>query len=148
MAWQHGTYPFLEKPATWPLLIRRSKRAFRFLNFAAFARHELPERLHFPSPALVGVVKCSLRFSIREQIMNFYQRREICIATIIAIELWLGSDFGACLAQDTAQRPRAGLSVWDTSKPSAQKLAPESVDEKNGWKPIGSSEASHTFQGD
>jgi hypothetical protein len=80
--------------------------------------------------------------------MNLYQRREIYIATIIAIVLALGSDLGTCLAQDTGTRPRAGLAVWDTTKPSVEKLAPESVEEKNGWKSIASADTSHPFQGD
>src|SRR5262245_58387606 len=74
--------------------------------------------------------------------MNF--PRSSAIGVVAALVL----SFGTSLGQDTAQRPRAGLSAWDTRQTSAQQLAPESVDEKNGWKLIATTETAHPFQGD
>jgi hypothetical protein len=52
------------------------------------------------------------------------------------------------LGQGTPERPRVGLSVWDTGKPSPQQFAPEAVDQKRDWKPIASGEIANTFEGD
>jgi hypothetical protein len=50
-------------------------------------------------------------------------------------------------SQETA-RPRAGLSVWDTGRPSPEQLTAESIQQKEGWKPIATGETTHDFQGD
>lgn len=67
-----------------------------------------------------------------------------CIAwnllTAIAFAVGAGSVF--------AQAPRAGLTVWDTSKASTEPLAPETLAQKDGWRPIASDDTSTAFQGD
>src|SRR6266849_7919810 len=70
------------------------------------------------------------------------------ISWIMGVVAALALGSGISLGQDTAQRPRVGLSVWDTSHSNAQQLAPETLDEKKGWKPVPTPETAHAFQGD
>src|SRR5437773_5185463 len=70
------------------------------------------------------------------------------LASIIGVVAALVLGFGTSFGQDNAQRPRVGLSVWDTSQTNAQQLAPETLEEKNGWKAVGTADTAHAFQGD
>src|SRR5437899_4955301 len=81
--------------------------------------------------------------------MNFHPRRDMFhMASIIGVVAALALGSGISFGQDNAQRPRVGLSVWDTSQTNAQQLAPETLEEKNGWKPIATADTAHAFQGD
>jgi hypothetical protein len=55
---------------------------------------------------------------------------------------------GASFGQEAGARTRAGLSVWDTGKPSTEPLTPEAVEQKSGWQPIAGGEKADAFQGD
>jgi hypothetical protein len=55
----------------------------------------------------------------------------------------------AMWAADPAEaRPRAGLTAWDTGRPSAEPLAPAALAGKNDWTSIPTGKTADTFQGD
>jgi hypothetical protein len=58
------------------------------------------------------------------------------------------ADCAAQEAQAAASRPRTGIVVWDTQKPSAATLSPTAQAAKYGWKAIPSGEGAGSFQGD
>jgi hypothetical protein len=52
------------------------------------------------------------------------------------------------LSQEHTERPRIGLSVWDTRNSSSQQLTPEATERRQGWKPIANGETANAFEGD
>ena len=61
------------------------------------------------------------------------------VSWIFGIVIALAGRHGTAFAQGTVAPPRAALSVWDTGRCSAKPLAPEDVEQRNGWKPIAAS---------
>ncbi|HEV2947451.1 MAG TPA: hypothetical protein VGX70_08750 [Gemmataceae bacterium] len=81
--------------------------------------------------------------------MSFHLTSSVVLANcLFNVTTAFAGDGGTLLRDETAERPRAALSVWDTGTSSSQPLAPKAVEQKNGWKPIASSEAAYAFQGD
>ena len=67
---------------------------------------------------------------------------------VLGIATTLAGGYGTAFAQGTAEPARAALAVWDTGTASAEALASEAVEHKNGWKRIQSGETVNGFQGD
>ena len=55
---------------------------------------------------------------------------------------------GAPAAPPAETRPRSGITVWDTGRPSAEALAPAALAGKNDWQVIAPNETPPSFKGD
>lgn len=55
---------------------------------------------------------------------------------------------GAQAAPPSETKPRTGITVWDTGRPSAEGLAPAAVAGKNDWQVIAPNQTPPAFQGD
>jgi hypothetical protein len=66
----------------------------------------------------------------------------------LAVVIALAICDGTALRQEVTERPRVGLSVWDTGNSSSEQLRPEAVDRKQGWKAITGRELANAFEGD
>src|ERR1700674_2657638 len=81
--------------------------------------------------------------------MSFHLHSSLVLVSwMLGVTTALTGACGTPLGDGTAARPRAAISVWDTNKSSAELLTLETVEQKNGWKAIASSETGHAFQGD
>ncbi len=67
---------------------------------------------------------------------------------ILGVATALAGGCGTGFAQETAQRPRSALAVWDTDQASARALASEAVQQKSGWKLLPGGETATAFHGD
>ncbi len=54
----------------------------------------------------------------------------------------------AALAQPAEVKPKAGIAVWDTGKPSAEALSPAALAGKNDWTAIPPEKTADSFKGD
>jgi hypothetical protein len=68
------------------------------------------------------------------------------ISWILKVAIALG--VGTASARDGGARTPVALSIWDTGNASAETLAPEAIEMKDGWKPVASTDTAHAFQGD
>src|SRR5260370_23265090 len=81
--------------------------------------------------------------------MSFHLKYGVVVASwVFSVGTAFAGDGGKSLEDRTAERPRAALSVWDTGTSSGELLAPGILEQKNGWKPIASSEMEYACQGD
>ncbi len=61
---------------------------------------------------------------------------------------WTGVTWGAETAQASPARPRTGITVWDTSRPSAEALPPATLAGKDDWIAIPLEATADSFKGD
>jgi hypothetical protein len=71
--------------------------------------------------------------------------RVICTTAILFGAI---TNCGPARAQETAEKARGGLAVWDTCTPSADPLTQDALGQKNGWKRLDGNETANAFQGD
>jgi len=69
----------------------------------------------------------------------------LCVITSLASARSLADDPPK---QETKDPPRTALAAWDTAKSAKEPLADQTVQDKNGWKPIAADETPNAFQGD
>jgi hypothetical protein len=69
----------------------------------------------------------------------------LCVITSLASARSLAADPPK---QETKDPPRTALAAWDTAKSATEPLADQTVQDKNGWKPIAADETPNAFQGD
>jgi hypothetical protein len=62
--------------------------------------------------------------------------------------LGTGATSSALAAQASQARPRTGIAVWDTQKPSAATYTAQALTDKHGWTAIPAGETAAAFQGD
>jgi len=69
-------------------------------------------------------------------------------AVFLLPESRAGATWGAEAAQATPARPRAGIAVWDTDRPSAEALAPAALAGNEEWTAIPLGKTADSFKGD
>jgi hypothetical protein len=69
-------------------------------------------------------------------------------SSLLGIATLLAGGSEKAFPQATPERPRTGLSVWDTGKPAAEPLTPEAIERKSDWKLIAIDEMPGAFAGD
>jgi hypothetical protein len=69
-------------------------------------------------------------------------------SVILGVAITLAGGERIALAQPPAKQPRAAISLWDTGKSSAEPLAAQAVEQKNGWQAIENVPTPKAFQGD
>lgn len=75
--------------------------------------------------------------------MKAHQQHWVVFVSCLLV-VALAPGYGRVFAQGTAN----ALLAWDTSKSTAEPLAPEAVAHKRGWQPIASDATAHAFKGD
>jgi hypothetical protein len=66
----------------------------------------------------------------------------------LALLSWLDTCFAAQQSEPTEARPKPGIIVWDTGRPSEQALAPSNLAGKNDWTTIPLGKTAESFAGD
>src|SRR5262245_21669457 len=67
---------------------------------------------------------------------------------LLVVLAWLPAARGAEAAQAPENKPRSGLTVWDTGKPSAAALNSATLAGKHAWSAIPTERTAETFKGD
>ena len=78
------------------------------------------------------------------------RRFSVHSAGLVLMLGWSWQGFAVALAAmpQQAVRPRATISVWDTTRPSAEPLAPRALTLRSGWSAVDASGAPASFKGD
>jgi len=72
----------------------------------------------------------------------------LLIAAFLLPLSWAGATWGAEAAQASPAKPRTGITVWDTSRPSAEALSPAALAGKEDWNAIPLGATADSFKGD
>jgi hypothetical protein len=70
------------------------------------------------------------------------------IAALFVPLTWAGRTWSADAPQASPAKPRSGIIVWDTGTPTAEALAPVSLEGKNDWLAIPVGETTDSLKGD
>src|SRR6516165_291953 len=77
------------------------------------------------------------------------RRPEVFRVVILLLPLWWASATrGADAVQASPVKPRTGITVWDTGRPSAEALAPAALAGKNDWTILAPGGTADSFKGD
>jgi len=72
----------------------------------------------------------------------------LLIAAFLLPLSWAGAAWGALAAQASPARPRTGITVWDTARPSAEALAPAALSGEAEWTALPVGTTAGPFKGD
>jgi len=72
----------------------------------------------------------------------------VCIAALLLPLSWAGAAWGGEGPQASPAKPRTGITVWDTGRPSPVALAPAALAGKGDWTAIPLGETAGSFKGD
>jgi hypothetical protein len=72
----------------------------------------------------------------------------IRLVVLLLLSWWASATRGADSAQTSPVKPRTGITVWDTGRPSAKNLAPAALAGKNDWTVLAPGTAVDSFKGD
>jgi hypothetical protein len=81
--------------------------------------------------------------------MSRFQRSDLAMVSwVLGAAATFAIGCQTSFGQGPAERPRAALAAWDTSKPSDKPLTADAIEAKSGWQSLASGETASSFQGD